>query len=299
MSSQEFELDCSQQGPAQVRTVLPQRRLGRFLFFQHKWPCLGVSAAAGTLIIVLLLAGLSAPAPAPSSLVPPSHSTPLAIQSSSTNLTQAIESPYHSSSHTESTTSSATAAAAATPATNFMNTRPPLPQLIPRPAAPNERFLSYLPHSGFHNQRIALTNAILLANMLNRTLLVPPARLGQAQGWKDKKTLQKILQTDQKTPNKVQECLDDQGLFKVQHTQHSQFCKTYDEYIGLSLVPCTSLEKRTDEASHSEVSWSMLIDVQHTNSQVPLVSRSDISQNWLTSKDGLNIPEDSVSLGFA
>jgi GDP-fucose protein O-fucosyltransferase len=43
---------------------------------------------------------------------------------------------------------------------------------------PDERFLSYLPHSGFHNQRIAFENALVLARFLNRTLLVPPIRLG-------------------------------------------------------------------------------------------------------------------------
>jgi hypothetical protein len=42
----------------------------------------------------------------------------------------------------------------------------------------SERFLAYLPHSGFHNQRIALENALTLAHILNRTLLVPPVRLG-------------------------------------------------------------------------------------------------------------------------
>jgi len=38
---------------------------------------------------------------------------------------------------------------------------------------PDGKFLSYLPHSGFHNQRIALENALVLARLLNRTLLVP------------------------------------------------------------------------------------------------------------------------------
>ncbi|KAL1746408.1 hypothetical protein HDZ31DRAFT_34189 [Schizophyllum fasciatum] len=58
------------------------------------------------------------------------------------------------------------------------------PQVIayttPRPLArePGEKYLSYLPHSGFHNQRIAFENALVLARLLNRTLLAPPARLG-------------------------------------------------------------------------------------------------------------------------
>ncbi|KAJ4483670.1 hypothetical protein J3R30DRAFT_3450660 [Lentinula aciculospora] len=41
-----------------------------------------------------------------------------------------------------------------------------------------QKYLSYLPHSGFHNQRIALENALTLSGILNRTLLVPPIRLG-------------------------------------------------------------------------------------------------------------------------
>ncbi|KAF0545732.1 ciga protein [Gigaspora margarita] len=37
-----------------------------------------------------------------------------------------------------------------------------------------EKYLAYLPHGGFNNQRIALENAIFLAWFLNRTLITPP-----------------------------------------------------------------------------------------------------------------------------
>jgi len=37
-----------------------------------------------------------------------------------------------------------------------------------------ERFLFYAPHSGFSNQLSELKNAILMAAILNRTLIVPP-----------------------------------------------------------------------------------------------------------------------------
>ncbi|KAF9901410.1 hypothetical protein BX616_002275 [Lobosporangium transversale] len=43
-----------------------------------------------------------------------------------------------------------------------------------RPPADQERFLGYFPHSGLHNQRIALETALRLAGYLNRTLLLPP-----------------------------------------------------------------------------------------------------------------------------
>lgn len=44
-------------------------------------------------------------------------------------------------------------------------------------AAPTDLYLTYLPHSGFHNQRISLENAFVLAVLLNRTLIIPPVRL--------------------------------------------------------------------------------------------------------------------------
>ncbi|KAF8937269.1 hypothetical protein EDD21DRAFT_430246 [Dissophora ornata] len=43
-----------------------------------------------------------------------------------------------------------------------------------RPPGDQELFLGYVPHSGFHNQRIELQNALRLAAYLNRTLLFPP-----------------------------------------------------------------------------------------------------------------------------
>ncbi|CAO3656890.1 unnamed protein product [Mucor fragilis] len=46
-----------------------------------------------------------------------------------------------------------------------------------------EKFLAYLPHSGLSNQRIELANALLLAALLKRTLIIPPAFLGNVVGW--------------------------------------------------------------------------------------------------------------------
>lgn len=40
--------------------------------------------------------------------------------------------------------------------------------------ASDVRFLGFLPHSGFHNQRMALENALLLGKLLNRTVCVIP-----------------------------------------------------------------------------------------------------------------------------
>jgi len=45
----------------------------------------------------------------------------------------------------------------------------PLPRLPPTDSS-EARYLGYLPHSGYHNQRIAFQNALLLGKLLNRTV---------------------------------------------------------------------------------------------------------------------------------
>ncbi|KAI9258828.1 hypothetical protein BDA99DRAFT_440708 [Phascolomyces articulosus] len=78
-----------------------------------------------------------------------------------------------------------------------------IPVIYPPPftlhqPGPEEKFLTYLPHSGFHNQRIELENALLLASYLNRTLLLPPVFLGNpAMPWLryDKMYERLLLQT--------------------------------------------------------------------------------------------------------
>ncbi|KAG0311551.1 hypothetical protein BGZ97_011805 [Linnemannia gamsii] len=63
-----------------------------------------------------------------------------------------------------------------------------------RPPLEGERFLAYLPHSGFHNQLITLETALRLAVSLNRTLLLPPLYLShkkQALVWKEPPVLLK------------------------------------------------------------------------------------------------------------
>ncbi|KAI1311031.1 hypothetical protein EDD11_003573 [Mortierella claussenii] len=48
---------------------------------------------------------------------------------------------------------------------------------------PTTKYITFLPHSGFHNQRTELENALLLARMLNRTLIMPKAYLGPPMPW--------------------------------------------------------------------------------------------------------------------
>lgn len=65
---------------------------------------------------------------------------------------------------------------------------------------PSERYLAYAPHSGFHNQRIAFINALTLAKLLNRTLLVPPVILGDVVPWAQSANLRGMLEVAEKAP---------------------------------------------------------------------------------------------------
>ncbi|GAA6017515.1 hypothetical protein JCM10207_008253 [Rhodosporidiobolus poonsookiae] len=81
-----------------------------------------------------------------------------------------------------------------------LNVRP-VPRPPPRDAkvASEMRYLSFNQHSGFHNQRKSIVNALTLAALLNRTLLLPPARLGDALAWSTDKDLnQRIVTSERK-----------------------------------------------------------------------------------------------------
>lgn len=58
-------------------------------------------------------------------------------------------------------------------------------------SAGGPRFLTFLPHSGFNNQRIALENAMVLAYILNCTLVAPPIRLGAPLPYRPFNTLER------------------------------------------------------------------------------------------------------------
>ncbi|KAG0050569.1 hypothetical protein BGZ83_004655 [Gryganskiella cystojenkinii] len=74
---------------------------------------------------------------------------------------------------------------------------PFLTMFPPREPDEGEKFLGYLPHSGFHNQLITLENSLRLAAYLNRTLLLPPlhmSRKREALVWKEPPVLLKQWQ---------------------------------------------------------------------------------------------------------
>lgn len=134
----------------------------------------------------------------------------------------------------------------------------------PLASPPDERFLSYLPHSGFHNQRIAFENALTLARLTNRTLLVPPVRLG-----------------------------DD----PIHYYKFDTLNLIYSEPEILLHCPQTVLDPPflpgcIDARRQTMVPWDLIVDLTSLRSQQRLVMRWNMSQPWV--REELGIPDSDI-----
>lgn len=119
---------------------------------------------------------------------------------------------------------------------------------------PTRKYLAYLPHSGFHNQRIALENAFVLAYASNRTLLIPPIRLGNKP----------IRYVEYDTLSQYHELSGREGL---------KHCLHIPAYVSRPL-----------ECSHysesSYLSWTSLVDFASLYAHVPHRHTPSMSPNW-------------------
>jgi hypothetical protein len=120
---------------------------------------------------------------------------------------------------------------------------------------PREKFLAYLPHSGFHNQRIAFENGLTLARLLNRTLLVPPIRLGSLPLQYAKfNTLRRLLSLS-----------DKEGL---------RHC------LGFSIHSALPVECQ-DYYSYTYIPWGWLVDLASVKSHQRLFDWRNMSDIWV------------------
>lgn len=134
--------------------------------------------------------------------------------------------------------------------------------------ANNEKFITYLPHSGFHNQRIELENALLLASYLNRTLLLPSVYLGNpAFPWLrfDKMYERLLLQTKN-------------GL---------DYCALTREGEPMT-TECLNYSRWT------AIPWTFFYDLKELNKKVRIVFRQDLSLEWI--KSSLDITPEEIYL---
>lgn len=145
------------------------------------------------------------------------------------------------------------------------NHRHPQVTVSPFPSGllPDERFLAYLPHSGYHNQRIAFENALTLAVILNRSLIIPPARLGPHPiRYYAYNTLSKAIALSGKD-----------GLHHCAYASSisSPECVEYNKY---TLLP-----------------WNWLVNLASLSSTPRVVHRWDMTPKWVQLHLGL-LPED-------
>ncbi|KAK4049441.1 hypothetical protein OIV83_004174 [Microbotryomycetes sp. JL201] len=136
-------------------------------------------------------------------------------------------------------------------------------QPLIRPKNSNGKYLAYLPHSGYHNQRISFENALTLAQALDRTLLVPPVWLGHAIPYISYDKLVRRLQIASKD-----------GLER---------CKDFGEGGNEDPIP------RECEGywSWTLVGWDFLVDLSSVKDIVPLKDRWNMSEAWLEDELGL------------
>ena len=129
--------------------------------------------------------------------------------------------------------------------------------LIDRPQiTPHEKYLSYLPHSGFHNQRIAFENAVVLAFALRRTLLVPPIRLANKP----------IRYVEFDTLVQHHELSSKEGL---------QHCPQVASYLSRPLECLGYFES-------SYLPWSWLVNSSTPAGRLPVIQLPNVSQRWLS-----------------
>ncbi|KAI8594544.1 hypothetical protein EDD21DRAFT_449302 [Dissophora ornata] len=138
--------------------------------------------------------------------------------------------------------------------------------LVPRPTYnPTERYLAYLPHAGFHNQRISLENALLLAKYLNRTLLVPPVFLGPPTEWLLFPHLHRRIMLQTK-----------RGL------EHCVKVPKGDPLPGECL----------NYYSWTTVEWEFFYDMEHIKKEQPWKYRDDHSFSWMETHLGIDRTKD-------
>ncbi|GAA5801914.1 hypothetical protein HPULCUR_007372 [Helicostylum pulchrum] len=143
----------------------------------------------------------------------------------------------------------------------------PKPFELHKPKKNSEKFLSYLPHSGFHNQRIELENALLLATYLNRTLLVPQVYLASpAMPWLRYEKLHERLLFQ--TKNGLSHCID----------------------LDSNQLPLPS--ECLNNFRWTNVPWTFFYNMTELSKQVPIVFRPGLDYEWLYSS--FNLKEDDI-----
>ncbi|ORZ20603.1 hypothetical protein BCR42DRAFT_476188 [Absidia repens] len=133
---------------------------------------------------------------------------------------------------------------------------------------PTPKYLTYLPHSGLSNQRIELANALLMASILDRTLIIPPAFLGRVIGW-----------------NRKWRSMAQSFEWRTTPKDFDTLCPT----IRTSQRPSSYVESNKCQSYHDSgvIQWSDLHDLNSLRPYVSFQYSNIISLDHLTSSLGL------------
>ncbi|CDS10704.1 hypothetical protein LRAMOSA11190 [Lichtheimia ramosa] len=130
---------------------------------------------------------------------------------------------------------------------------------------PNEKFISFYPHSGFHNQRIALVNALMLAERLNRTLLMPPVVLGEPIHWRKYDSLESFHRRGTKA-------------------HLAEECRPFlEDHVEEQVVP----EKCKQSFRYTSLRWDRLFDLRRIKQRINIRYRDDYDRTYLQRKYGI------------
>lgn len=180
------------------------------------------------------------------------------------------------------------------PSPRFVDLSPfPVPHPPPDPTSPEfskTRYLSYFPHSGYHNQRLSLENAFTLAALLDRTLLLPPAWLGHAIPYISYDKLQRRVATA--TKEGLEHCVGwaeaEDGGAEQEKGPLPRECVGFFDFTTVGWDFLVDLDSLVDPILADDP-----VEGKPTVPQVKVVSRTNFSDAWLTDALGLSLPKDA------
>lgn len=132
------------------------------------------------------------------------------------------------------------------------------------PESNEERYMTYLPHSGFHNQRNMLENAVFLSWVLNRTLILPPIIF-------TKKTI-------------------------IPHRPYNVLYNMITSNMTNNVITCKKKGVEDDECMFTQLDWEELMDFKFIKKYIRYIHREDQNFNINELYSFLNItdPESQV-----
>ncbi|GBB94011.1 hypothetical protein RclHR1_22720001 [Rhizophagus clarus] len=162
------------------------------------------------------------------------------------------------------------------PTSNNITT--PITVLPPSFNSSEEKFLTYLPHSGFHNQHDAFINAIMLSYLTNRTLIMPPILTNYYPPWS--------------TFHSLYNALNKSVIAKKYRKEH---CYIKNDGNGENIDNFCDNNKYSKYDNFTMLNWDQLFDLSELKKHVKMVDRGyDFSLDNLISD--FNVGENDTYL---